>query len=232
MRTNTHWRDILGGRILSALPKAALGLSLAGGMALAPVSAHAADGDFFQNIMGAIGLVNEEKPDIKYRERAPLVIPPSTVATTLPSPKAGAEATNPNWPKDPDVLRARAANSEDRTPVGLNGIDQRGNPLLPSQLNNVRHKPTASATSGGPVGAGQRGRDELMPSELGFTGWFKGMNGAFGDEKPIAFNGEPERESLTAPPPGYQTPAPNAPYGVVEKKQDTWKLPSLFDMHQ
>ncbi len=70
--------------------------------------------------------------------------------------------TNPNWPKDPDVLRAQAANAEDRTPVGVNGIDQRGQPLLPSQLNNVKHKPTASVTNGAPVGADRRARDELM----------------------------------------------------------------------
>ncbi|WP_127091329.1 hypothetical protein [Aquabacter cavernae] len=220
--------------LLRAAPAASLGLVLMGGLALAPLPAAAqeGDGDFFRNVFSAIGLVPDEKSPIQYRERAPLVVPPPGVGASgvLPAPKAGAAATNPNWPKDPDVLRAQAANAEDRTPVGLNGIDQRGQPLLPSQLNNVRHKPTASVTNGAPVGADKRGRDELMPSELGFFGWTKGLNGGFTEDKPLTFTGEPTRETLIDPPPGYQTPAPNAPYGTVEKKQEAFKLPSFFDM--
>jgi len=38
---------------------------------------------------------------------------------------------------------------------------------------------------------------------------------AIGPEKPetAEFTSEPVRDTLTAPPPGYQTPSPNAPYG-------------------
>ncbi|WP_348930128.1 hypothetical protein [Aquabacter sp. CN5-332] len=221
---------MLGRRLLAVLPAAGLGVVLAGSLALTPARA-AEDGDMLRGVMGALGLIGDDKPPIQYRERAPLVVPPSGVAATaLPPPKESAAVTNPNWPKDPDVLRARAANAEDKTPVGLNSIDERGRALLPSQLNNVKHKPTASVANGAPVGADRPARDELMPSELGFTGWFKGLNGAFTPDKPIAFNGEPTRESLVEPPPGYQTPAPNAPYGVVEKKEEGFKFPNFFDM--
>lgn len=217
-----------------AVPAASLGLVLAGGLALSPLPAAAQenDGDFFRNVFSAIGLVPDEKAPIQYRERAPLVVPPPQVSASgaLPAPKPSAAVTNPNWPQDPDVLRAQAANAEDRTPVGLYGIDQRGQPLLPSQLNNVRHKPTSSVANGAPVGADVRARDELMPSELGFFGWTKGLNGGYSDQKPLTFTGEPERESLIDPPPGYQTPAPNAPYGTVEKKQEAFKLPNFFDL--
>ena len=38
------------------------------------------------------------------------------------------------------------------------------------------------------------------------------------DEEEVAkFTGEPPRASLTAPPPGYQTPSPDQPYGVNAK---------------
>lgn len=217
-----------------AVPAASLGLVVAGSLALSPLPAAAqeSDGDFFRNVFSAIGLVPDDKAPIQYRERAPLVVPPPQVSASgaLPAPKPGAAVTNPNWPQDPDVLRAQAANAEDRTPVGLNGIEQRGQPLLPSQLNNVRHKPTSSVANGAPVGADVRARDELMPSELGFFGWTKGLNGGYSDQKPLTFTGEPERESLIDPPPGYQTPAPNAPYGTVEKKQEAFKLPNFFDL--
>ncbi len=225
-------RRLPGRSLLAALPATAFGAALAGGIVLAPLPASAQEGDFFRGMFSAIGLVPDDKPSIQYRERPPLVVPPPHVAAsnTLPPPRQSAAQTNPNWPKDPDVLKAQAANAEDRTPAGLNGIDQRGQPLLPSQLNNVRHKPTASVTDGAPVGADRRARDELMPSELGFFGWTKGLNGAFSDQKPLVFSGEPQRESLIDLPPGYQTPAPNAPYGTVEKQKEGFTMPSFFDM--
>lgn len=233
MRMETMRMDTtLLGSMRRHLPACTFGLALAGGLALAPLPAAAQERDFFSNVLGTIGLIPDEKPTINYRERPPLVVPPPHVAasTALPPPRPPAAETNPNWPKDPDVLRAQAAKAEDRTPVGLNGIDQRGQPLLPSQLGNGKMKPTASVASGGPVGANQRARDELMPSELGFFGWNKGFNGAFQEQKPLVFNGEPERQSLIDLPPGYQTPAPGATYGTVEKKNEGFKLPSFFDM--
>ena len=36
--------------------------------------------------------------------------------------------------------------------------------------------------------------------------------------KPARFTGEPARASLTDPPPGYQTPSPDQPYGLGKDK--------------
>ncbi len=41
----------------------------------------------------------------------------------------------------------------------------------------------------------------------------------------MVFTGEPTRESLTQPPTGYQTPAPNAPYGVVGEEERAVQIP-------
>ena len=55
----------------------------------------------------------------------------------------------------------------------------------------------------------------LTPSELGVT---KGLFGLFGSKRDdnVPFTGEPSRESLTQPPPGYQTPSSNQVYGVTD----------------
>ena len=43
-------------------------------------------------------------------------------------------------------------------------------------------------------------------------------------EEYTPFTGEPQRSSLTEPPPGYRTPSPTQPYGVGKEK---WKAPTV-----
>jgi hypothetical protein len=45
-----------------------------------------------------------------------------------------------------------------------------------------------------------------------FSNFFGGK-----DDEVAKFTGEPPRASLTEPPPGYQTPSPDQPYGLGEK---------------
>ncbi|MFG1477918.1 hypothetical protein V5F53_04540 [Xanthobacter sp. V4C-4] len=207
----------------------ALSLGVALGVAFAALSPRpaAAEDEFtsnpVQSMMQLFGFAEEkEKPEIDYRERAPLVVPPANAVGTLPSPQDAAHRANPNWPKDPDIARRQREAAAANAPVVR---DDPGRPLMPSELNKGRKKilgviPTEPAPTG-------TTRDELMPNQLGSKGWLPSLGGE--KEKPLTFNGEPTRESLLQPPPGYQTPAPNAPYGVVEKKQEQWKLPTLFD---
>ncbi len=207
---------LLGASAMAALPAALVGTS-------APAAAQAVESDFIRNTMSALGLIDDQKPAVQYRERAPLVVPPA-VGSTLPAPKPAPSSSVANWPKDPDVARTQQANAVDNRPVGA---ESKRDVLLPSELNKggyLKKKPGA-AIDNTPVGAESK-RDVVLPSELGFKSWF-GITPS--DEKPIAFNGEPERESIIQPPPGYQTPAPNAPYGVVEKKNEPFKFPTLFD---
>ncbi|MFS8036472.1 hypothetical protein ACI7BZ_05805 [Xanthobacter sp. AM11] len=200
------------------------GLAAAGS---APAAAQGFEGNFMDNALEFLGLKEEEaKPEIDYRERAPLVVPPKT-PESLPPPQASAAEAHPNWPKDPDVARRKREAEAAKQPVVR---DDPGRPLLPSELNKGRRTTlgTASNAPTEPVGAGSQ-RDVLMPSQLGFTGW---MNSVTGKQDQLTFNGEPERENLLQPPPGYQTPAPNAPYGVVEDKKEPFKFPTLFDRQQ
>ncbi|CAA0110875.1 Uncharacterised protein [Starkeya nomas] len=173
-------------------------------------------------LLTAIGLVAPPPPDIDYRERAPLVVPPSGDA--LPPPRdAGAMAQNPAWPKDHDtVARQKAIAAE---PVMRDETDTAHRALSPSQLER-------GAKIGGASGSGFANRrknddNRLSLNQLEFFGWTK-------KEEKMEFEGEPDRELLTQPPVGYQTPAPGAAYGVVadrpEEKQ--WSLPSWFDRTQ
>lgn len=76
---------------------AAIGLAFAA-TSFASLPATAQEGNVVRNILGAMGLMNPEKPNIEYRERPPLVVPPSR---ELPPPvSAEALQANPEWPED------------------------------------------------------------------------------------------------------------------------------------
>ena len=163
------------------------------------------------NIMTGIGATNMDNRGIDYRERSPLVIPPKV---DLPPPvAASAEATAPNWPKDPDEAeRARIRKlSKQKKVLGNEGA----RPLMPSELavGKTRH---VAATE--PLQPGTTQNPMLSPSQLGFKGNIlnKMFGGNTSESAPVT--GEPERESLTQPPPGYQTPSPNYAYGTGPKQ--------------
>src|SRR6516164_6413415 len=170
-----------------------------------------------EGIMKGIGGTNMDNTGIDYRERSPLVVPPKL---ELPPPAANStEVKAPNWPKDPDEARRKAAiaarKKANKDPMETSRI------LSPSELNAGR---TAAGTSGGTKGSdsavpgGDPGRNALLsPSELGFEGRFSNI---FGGNKAEMkeFKSEPPRESLTQPPPGYQTPSSNFAYGTGPKE--------------
>jgi hypothetical protein len=170
------------------------------------------------NIMSGIGATNMENKGIEYRERSPLVVPPKL---DLPPPAASGEVKAPNWPKDPDDARRKAAIAERKKQNKQKVEDPRTafRPLTPDELN-VGKLPPAARTSG--MDSDKPGNSLnnpiLSPSQLGFTGTLGGL--MFGGNKPetAPFKGEPERSSLTQPPAGYQTPSPNFAYGTGPKE--------------
>ena len=206
----------------AALSSALVALALSA----APASAQEST-NLTEQILTGIGLVAPTPPDIDYRERAPLVVPPS--ADMLPPPRDGsAIAANPAWPKDYDEQQRKKAAAADvftRETSTKKSSDYKT--LTPAQM--------AKGTKGGPTrNSGddlRKANDDnrLSLNELGFKGWNNGTK-----EKPMVFEGEPDREDLIQPPTGYQTPAPNAPYGVVSDRPEDkqWKLPSWFDRTQ
>ncbi|HXO72856.1 MAG TPA: hypothetical protein VN838_28190 [Bradyrhizobium sp.] len=166
-----------------------------------------------KQIMTGIGGTNMENTGIEYRERSPLVIPPRS---DLPPPAAAAaEAPVPNWPKDPDVRKrkeAREARKKDnKDPV------QAARALTPSELAVGKTAPGKGST--GPDLPGNPGATAILsPSQLGYEGGFSGLFGGNKAES-VPFKSEPTRDTLTMPPPGYQTPSPNFAYGTGGAKE-------------
>jgi hypothetical protein len=165
-----------------------------------------------EGIMAGIGGTNMENKGIEYRERSPLVVPPKI---DLPPPaSASAVAKAPNWPKDPDEARRKAAiaarKKDNKDPAEARRL------LTPSELN--KGKVAASTrTNNDPVQPGATNNPMLSPSQLGFTGSFGDLFGGNKSET-APFKGEPTRDSLTQPPTGYQTPSPNFAYGTGPKE--------------
>jgi hypothetical protein len=175
---------------------------------------EAFDNKIIRNVLEGLGLRATDK-NIDYRERSPLVVPPDTA--TLPSPEAaGAQASAPaNWPVDQDVKRARQAKAEARKAryQQNDSVIEDARILRPGELE----RPAARARRGSDAHHTTKEESERpsTPSALGYVGNF--FTDAFKskDDEIVVFRGEPERESLTAPPSGYQTPSPTQPYGLT-----------------
>jgi len=166
-----------------------------------------------ENIMTGIGGTNMEHKGIDYRERSPLVVPPKL---DLPPPEtAKNEIKDPNWPKDPDEARRKAAIAA-RKKEKPKSLQEAARPLTPSELNVGRTAAPARADND-PVQPGVSNNPMLSLKELGYTGGVFGIfKGNAAESAP--FNGEPTRETLTQPPAGYQTPSPNFAYGTGPQK--------------
>ena len=197
----------------------ALGIGLV--MAAGPVRAGDDDDDddktfeekIIEGIMRGIGGTNMENRGIDYRERSPLVVPPKL---DLPPPStAAAEAKVPNWPKDHDEQRRKAAaaarKKENKDPREASRI------LTPAELA-VGKTAAPSRNNNDPIQPGTTNPNPILsPSQLGYSGGFSGLFGGNKSET-ATFKGEPTRESLTQPPPGYQTPSSNYAYGTGPKE--------------
>jgi hypothetical protein len=209
------------GSLSRALRYAAVALGIGLVMSAAPV--RAADDEeeddrtfeekIIDNLMRGMGGINMERPGIDYRERSPLVVPPKL---NLPPPASAAtEAKAPNWPKDPDEARRKAAIAARKKEN--KDVSQSARMLTPAELA-VGKTAAPARTNNDPVQPGvTNNAPQLTPSQLGFEG---GLLGMFKGNKTESaeFKGEPTRDTLTAPPAGYQTPSPNYTYGTGPKE--------------
>ena len=187
---------------------AGMGAAWAGGDEEEPL-----DTRLFKSFMKEMGLKRSEE-GIEYQERAPLVVPPTR---DLPPPQTeGPAARNPAWPKDPDVARRKQASAAEKAKL-YSSAEEQARVLRPDELKGQ----PAMAGAASPTGtrpSGDPGRP-LSPSELQGTAtkaWWQDLFSSIGPSRPESapFTGEPPRTSMTAPPPGYQTPSPNYPYGM------------------
>src|SRR6202790_4658341 len=118
-----------------------------------------------EGIMAGVGGTNMENRGIEYRERSPLVVPPKL--DLPPPPSASNEVKAPNWPKDPDDARRKAAiaarKKENKDPMEASRL------LSPSEL--AQGKTAAPArTNNDPIQPGNANTNPILsPSQLGYN---------------------------------------------------------------
>jgi hypothetical protein len=199
---------------------AAMSLALGAALLASSLPARAAgegesfESKIFRNVLEGIGL-QKDPETINYGERAPLVIPPSR-ALPPPEKSDAAVANNPAWPKDPDLARrkAEAARERNRNISAEREHDQdrlRPEELTPGGSPKTQQARTNDGYQSSPYGYS----NPLSPSQLGSKGNFFGsLFGKKNNDEVTNFTKEPPRTALTEPPPGYQTPSPDQPYGL------------------
>jgi hypothetical protein len=173
--------------------------ALLGAAALASTTGAAAqEGLFAKDLFASMGLIPKERPNIDYRERAPLVLPPR-MDLRDPADPTGPLAANPQWPNDPDVASARRRDADARIPV----TDQRRREQNPTLgIDEIRSGRRAGAQiPDGPVvrrGDNVRETTWVHPDQLRREGVKK--------EETLSSMEEPERRDLTQPPAGFRKP--------------------------
>jgi hypothetical protein len=182
------------------------------------------DTKILRRFMKEMGFKRSEDVGIEYRERAPLVVPPSR---NLPPPqREGSAERNPNWPKDPDVARRKEASAAEKAKLrhSADTAEDEARPLRPDELEKGRGQAgTATSSIGNTRPTGEDAARPLPPSQMG-TGsknFFDAIISSIGPARSetAPFKGEPPRTTMTDPPPGYQTPSPSQPYGMTPTKE-------------
>ncbi len=216
------------GSLLRAIIGACALVLVLGTHAMAQNETEDDDDTFEQKIIK--NLFSNNKPAIDYRERSPLVVPPSTA--TLPPPEPEKAVANPAWPKDADTQRIKKAKRIDPRDMDPRDRADPGRALNPDELAGKR----------GPRGSGGLGAPDsrqntdnasgrpLAPNELGSKGnVFSTLFSSKESTESAVFAGEPERSSLTDPPKGYLTPSPNYPYGLSPTKEAPTPLRTIIE---
>ena len=210
---------------------------------LAASAARAGDDDrtFSEKIMdgfyGTIRGTNMDNRGIDYRERSPLVVPP-TLDLPPPAASSPAEAQIANWPKDPDERQRKAiiaAKKKSAPPPSRVQVSNSGGGAVEAARPINIAPPVEEASAPTPArptnGNGTPRIDPVydQPGDLftngtkAISGWGDsvGLGGLFGSSKSdtvaVQPGTEPVREALTQPPVGYQTPSPNYAYGLEPK---------------
>lgn len=178
-------------------------LGLVCGLALLATTAavRAEEGVAIKNILGTMGIVPRDRDAIRYRERAPLVVPPKAELRAPAAPESYASA-NPQWPRDPDVAAKRRSADEARRPVTASETRRMSdnNPrLTPAELQAgriARSDPPDPKTH-----RGDNARDVILLSPDQLRAGRKTDDGdmASGDTTPT-------RRVLTEPPTAFRKP--------------------------
>jgi hypothetical protein len=171
-------------------------LVLIGLTGIAPGVARAEDSSAESGLLGSmlktLGIGGDNH--IEYRERPPLVVPPTR---DLPPPQAAATARDPNWPVDPKSAQPQRKGTQVR------------------DLDRVPPRPAEPGVAASGAPAGSPDTTAAIPSQPAASGGFFGNLFSSGARPSGPVMAAPARKSLTEPPPDYESPSPSQPYGTA-----------------
>jgi hypothetical protein len=186
-----------------------------------------------KNVLGGLGVDVGQGRDIDYRERSPLVIPPSR---DLPPPQDAAVVNDPAWPKDPDKQPKKTTVKKRNLGDSVTMYNIQRGTASPDELRGTAAPGTAQGGVTEPKkdaidNTSEYGGRPLPAAEVSSKKSIFGLSNFFGNKAESApFTGEPDRTSLTQPPAGYQTPSPEYPYGIGKgKNTSTLDMPQIKD---
>jgi hypothetical protein len=194
--TNQIWTTPISRIALSRIALAgALGLSALAGFAPQAARAQDSDNGLFGTMLKSLGIGGDNQ--IEYRERPPLVVPPTRA---LPPPQTSAAARDPNWPVDPKSGQPRKKGDQ------IRDLDKIAVPQRPVE-------PGIAAGTGAPYPlAGGPDTTAAIPATqpAASGGFFSNLFGS--SERPAGAPvvAAPARKSLTQPPIDYESPAPKS----------------------
>ena len=205
MRANSSLLRVSGAGFLRPYAHLSLLLgSCAIALALAGSPARAMDdGDdnLVHEFTSLLGINGDKSPDIDYRDRAPLVLPPKG-KSGLVKPKAAHTTIQPDWPNDPDEMKARKAAEEARMPI-INVFK----PTHPEEQDKAARLASRVPNSE-PTAPQVKSCNQKMcpptPEEIAAVD--KSLSGLTQTNAPntTGLGQEPDREWLTEPPKGYR----------------------------
>lgn len=181
---------------------------LAGGLLLAASPAFAQEGMLFQNLVKGMGLFGTDKEDIEYKQRAPLVVPPSSA---LPKPQEAGANRSAAWPDDPDVARRRA--ERDSANILFSSTEAYRANTKPLMSQEELRRGRVTGRTNGPEGIvpdHNNYNNQIEPIRIGRE---MAARQAQTDVSNLAYGSEPARRYLHEPPTGYRRPAGTAPLG-------------------
>ena len=186
------------GRKLGAVV-AALGVSLAVAPARAGEDGQAS---LLTGLATTFGIVKQDNPQIDYRERSKLVIPPKM---TLPPPAS--RISDPAWPTDNETLQARKQKiMEDAGPSARQMADRTYQLIKPG--DDVKVTTSAGLENSGPSCRIPDPKTGECPEQAHEGMNWNPLTWVGIQKKPkVVLGPEPERENLIDPPKGLRAPA-------------------------
>lgn len=200
VRTRQAWtKQAWTKRIRQLALGGALGLSALASIAPRVAFAQDSDSGLFGSMLKGLGIGGENK--IEYRERPPLVVPPTR---DLPPPQtSAARVRDPNWPVDPQAAQPRQKGDQ------VGDLDRIAVPQRPAE-------PSIDGSGAPGPTAGSPDTTAAIPqSQPAASGGFFGNLFSSSDRPAGPVMGAPLRKSLTEPPPDYESPSPSQPYGIA-----------------